>query len=778
MELQKKEEQAVSSPGGNYAIAITLVTLSILCAVLVIYRLAPPSARPADAPAAGFAAGRAMERLKMIARKPHPVGSAEHSEVRDYLLKELAGLGLNPEVQKSVAVGQRGRSSYSAASVQNIIGRIKGADSRQTVMLACHYDSAELSPGASDDGASVAALLEVIRALKAGPQLKNDVLFLFTDGEELGMLGAKVFMDEHANAKDVAVALNFEARGVGGPSIMFETSDGNEWLIKDFAKATQRPVANSLTYELYRLLPNDTDMTFFKNGGLRGLNFAFIEGLQYYHTARDGYQNIDQGSLQHQGEFALDLARHFGNVGAWPSRGGNTIYFDLFSFILVSYSERWVLPLMTLALALFVGLVILGLKRRRLTIRGIIFGAVGLLLNVIVVAALVGFTWKAAQGVSSNPMSGDYHSGLYAIGFLLLTVAVGGSLLIWFRKKTRVENLMVGALCWWAVLMVLVCLSAPGGSYLFTWPLLLMILALGVVFGSREELTSTKSLMLLTLPTLAGGVLITPPIRLAISGFGIQAGWVLMAIVVFLLTLHYAHLNLLMTARKWLLPMVSGTLGFCFIGSAILSTGVSVDYPKSNHLVYTLNADTGKAFWGSANRKLDEWTTQFFPAGGEIANVADHFPRGRGTFLKGDAAPLPLPAPNVVALDDSRQGELRTLRLRVTSPRHAPAVTIYWKRELELELQAVNGKRIANDQVGSVRNEAPYRRLSYFGLPEEGIELSLELKSSAPVELKIEDCSYGLPEIPGQPHRGRPDHIIASAAQYSDCTVVIRSVTF
>jgi hypothetical protein len=778
MELQKPEERVVSSPGGNYATVIALVTLSILCAGFVIYRLTPPSAQPVDAPAAGFAASRAMERLKMIARKPHPVGSAEHSEVRDYLLKELTGFGLNPEVQNSVALSQWGGGAYIAASVQNIIGRIKGSDGRQAVMLACHYDSVPTGPGASDDGASVAALLEVIRALKVGPPLKNDVLFLFTDGEELGLLGAKIFMDEHAYAKDVAVALNFEARGGGGPSIMFETSEGNESLVKAFATAGRNPVANSLTYELYRLLSNDTDMTIFKNGGLLGLNFAFIGGPPYYHTARDSYQNIDQDSLQHQGAFALDLARHFGNVGAWPSRGGDAVYFDLFSSILVSYSERWVLPLMALGLALFVGLVILGLRRRRLTIRGILFGAISLLLNVIVVGTLVGVAWLAIRGASSNPMSDDYHNDLYAIGFLLLTVAVSGSLLIWFRKKTRVENLIVGTLLWWVVLMVLICLRIPGGSYLVTWPLLLMDLALGLVFVLREEMTSTKGLALLTLPALSGVILIVPVIRLTVSGLGMEVGWILMAIVVFLFAMHYAHLNLLMTVRKWLLPMVSGTFGLCSIGAAILLTGASVAHPKLDHLFYVLNADSGKAFWGSADQKLDEWTTQFFPGGGERASLAEHLPWGRGTFLKSDAALLPLPTPDVVALDDSKQGELRTLRLRVTSPRRAPAMTIYWKRELGLESLAVNGKRIGEDRDDSAGKEVPYRRLFYFGLPEEGIELSMKMRSSASIELKVEDCSYGLPEIPNQTYRGRPDHIIASPFINSDCTIVIKSVTF
>jgi hypothetical protein len=336
---------------------------------------------------------------------------------------------------------------------------------------------------------------------------------------------------------------------------------------------------------------------------------------------------------------------------------------------------------------------------------------------------------------------------------------------------------MVGTLFWWVALMVLFCLRMPGGSYLVTWPLLLMILALGVVFVLREEMTSTKSLALLTLPALSGVILIAPLIRLMVSGFGIKIGGILMAIVVFLFAMYYAHLNLLMTVRKWLLPMVSGTLGLCFLGAAILSTGASADHPKFNNLFYVLNADTGKAFWGSADRKLDEWTAQFFPGGGGRASMNEHLPWGRGTFLKSDAALSPLLAPNVVVLDDSRQGEFRTLRLRITSPRRAPAMTIYWKRELELQLLAVNGKPIEEDRDDSVGNDAPYRMLSYFGPPEEGVELRLNMRSSTPIELKVEDRTYELPEIPNQPYRGRPDHIIASPFFNGDCTVVIKSVT-
>jgi hypothetical protein len=120
----------------------------------------------------------------------------------------------------------------------------------------------------------VAVLLETLRALRSSPPLRNDLIFLFTDGEEPGLLGAKAFVDAHPAA--AALVLNFEARGTSGPAFMFETSEGNGWIVRQFAEAAPYPQANSLSYKAYRNMPNDTDLTIFKKAGIAGLNFAFI----------------------------------------------------------------------------------------------------------------------------------------------------------------------------------------------------------------------------------------------------------------------------------------------------------------------------------------------------------------------------------------------------------------------------------------------------------------------------------------------------------------------
>ena len=99
--------------------------------------------------------------------------------------------------------------------VRNIVARWRGSGpaGKKALLLSAHYDSVARGPGAGDDASGVAAILESLRALKAGPAPERDVIILINDGEEVGLFGADVFADEHPWAKDVGVVLNFDARG-------------------------------------------------------------------------------------------------------------------------------------------------------------------------------------------------------------------------------------------------------------------------------------------------------------------------------------------------------------------------------------------------------------------------------------------------------------------------------------------------------------------------------------------------------------------------------------
>jgi hypothetical protein len=219
--------------------AYAAVALLLLCAASILRVARPPTAVPATAPDTVFSVERAMRHVTQIAQQLHPMGTADHDRVRDYIVGQLSALGLHAEIQQTTAIGTR---YQQAGRVQNILARLPGSDSGgKAVLIMAHYDGVEAGPAASDDGAGSAALLETLRALRARNRpLAHDVIALFTDGEEAGLLGAAAFVREHPSAKDVAFVLNFEARGTSGRSFMFETAISTPPK-RCAARATRRP---------------------------------------------------------------------------------------------------------------------------------------------------------------------------------------------------------------------------------------------------------------------------------------------------------------------------------------------------------------------------------------------------------------------------------------------------------------------------------------------------------------------------------------------------------
>jgi Zn-dependent M28 family amino/carboxypeptidase len=249
-----------------------------------------------------------------------------------------------------------------AGSPTNILARLPGTHSQFPIVLVAHYDAPPGSFGANDTGASSGVLLETLRALKAGPPLNNDVVVLIDDGEEIGSIGAQAFIDQHPWAQGGGVALNFDSRGSTGPSMMYETGSDNGALIPILAQVPQ-PFGTSLTNEVYRRLPFQTDFTIFKRAGWSGFNFAYLDGYPYSQSRLDTLQRIDVRSLQHHGSYALALTRYLGNLDQRPQPQPDMVYFDLLERLLVYYPLGWALPLAALAAVLFVALVVWGVRR-------------------------------------------------------------------------------------------------------------------------------------------------------------------------------------------------------------------------------------------------------------------------------------------------------------------------------------------------------------------------------------------------------------------------------
>ena len=327
----------------------------------------PPAVEPLDAYPTVFSAARAMKHVEAIGREPHPTGSEANAKVRETIIATLKSLKLDPEVQIPQEPNRTER---------NILVRLngKGPRDRKAVLLCAHYDSVQNAPGAGDNASGVAAVLETLRALTVSPPLDRDVIALLDDGEELGLVGAQLFVDEHPWAKDVGVVLNVDARGNHGPSFMFETSDQNGWLIGQFAQVTPHPLSTSLSMDIYRLMPNDTNLSVFKRAGMDGLNFAFSRGLAYYHTASDTPANLDPKSLQHQGETVLALTRQFAGLNLEKVREPDAVYFSVLNRAVVHYPAKLALPFALGSVAVFGLTVIVGLIMGRIKVVDFLMG--------------------------------------------------------------------------------------------------------------------------------------------------------------------------------------------------------------------------------------------------------------------------------------------------------------------------------------------------------------------------------------------------------------------
>lgn len=734
-----------------------------------------PEALPATAPPDTFAAERAMVHLNAFATAPHPIGSAEHDRVRDYLVAQLTALGLTPDVQKATGVTARYRV---AGTVENIVARLKGAGgSNDAVALVAHYDSVPAGPGAGDDGAGVAAILETLRALRSGPPLRNDLLVLFTDGEEDGLLGASAFVAGNSAAKDVRVAANFEGRGNAGASQMFETSAGNGALVRLWAQSAPHPNASSLTYEVYKHMPNDTDMTVFKRAGEAGLNFAFIGNWDAYHTPLDNPQMLDRGSLQQHGENALAVARILGDADSTQLQDRDAVYSSLPANLFVRYSESFVWPLAIASGALLLATIFYASGAWQVGLLRIVGSTfVHVLILVMLAAAGLGFVslvrWLHLRVLPEGPLD---QNALYLLGLFALLAAVLASLYWWLRRWFAPPVFFLGGAVLVFSLLVVTSKWLPGGSYEFVWPLAAGLLAmLAAAFRpTRLSIFGMLALFVLSVPAL---VLWVPLIRGLYEGLGFTPmGTPLLSLVFGLLfLLLFPFLEPALDSGRRLIPLLAlvGSVVLCV--SAARTTRYSPEHPKPSLLAYALDADTGKAFWTSSVSRVDSWTAQYLGPSPARGKLTDFYPvYYRVGFLQAEAPPLALQPPQAQLLEQSADSTTRTLHLRITSPRHARSIHVAIANAEVLSASA-NGQDLGKPSEARWSGQGPWS-FDYCN-PGDGIDFVVRVQGTSPVTLVLVDHSSGIPVIPGKnlpprPAGSMPIHV-------GDQTMVRRSFVF
>ena len=752
----------------------------VLIALLfgIFYFIMPQSYDTTEAPLSKFSTKRALAKVKEMTKKPHYIGSQNHEEVANYLVKELQNLGLQPTVQEGFTMTEKG----TLVKAKNIVAKIKGTTNSKGLLLLSHYDSAphSYSLGASDDASGVATILESVRAfLHEKTKNKNDIIILFSDAEEIGLNGAALFVTQHNWAKDVGLVLNFEARGSGGPSYMLmETNEGNSKMVDAFSKGNATyPVSNSLMYSIYKMLPNDTDLTVFRESGkIQGFNFAFIDDHFDYHTAQDSYENLDLKTLAHQGTYLFPLMNYFSNADLSNLNSTeDKVYFSIpFSFM--SYPFSWILPMLLIGFGLLFLFVFIGLGKQLLRLYEIIKGFIPLFGSIFIAGGITFLGRKLLLLI--YPQYNDilhgftYNGHDYIYAFVSLTLAI---CFFFYRnesKRNSEMNQMIAPLFVWLLLNIGLFLKLKGAGFLII-PVISSALMLGYYVISQKSNPILN--LILAVPTL---VILVPFIQMFPIGLGLKilVGSSVLTVLSFVLLLPI--FGSFTQKKLWATLFFFLAVGFFF--KAHQSSGYEKGKAKPNSLVYILNGDTNKANWATYDKNLDEWTKGYLGDNPKVAtslNTNKLYSKYGSEYTFMSDAPLKnIAKPTIEFVKDSMVGNQRFLKIVITPNRKVNRYDLFSNTKIN-NLVANGVKSI--DLKSNIITKNSNKILSYYVVDNLPLVLEFSVTSSAvemPLNINLVESSFDLITNPQFTMAKRRDWMIPTPFVLTDAVIIKQKV--
>jgi len=729
----------------------------ILVAVLAWLALRPAQA---TAPATPFSAARAGADLALLAKTPRPIASSANRQARGYLVERLRAIGLDPQVQRALV--QKNYVDYNAnyeatmGVVHNVLVRLPGTApdrlQRRSLLLVAHFDSDHASLGASK-AAPVAALIETLRVLRAGPPLANDVLVLFADGERVGSLGMQAFAEQHPWAREVGLALRFDGGGSGGPLLLYNTQGANSAAIDGWLGAAPDVAGSSLMHEIHQLAP----------GALRigALGLLRVPVLQFANTGRpfgrvkalDTPQRFESATLQQMGDAMLRLTRAFGNTRIDPRPASGHVYFYLPLVGMVHYSGALVWPLTGLTCLLLAG--VAGSAMRR---SGVHYAALPqsfflafFILPSIAVALGVG-AWQLWMQVPAlhrawNPAAPDHarHALLYLAAVCALCAGgfIGAQRVL--QRFTGTAAAMLAGLACLVLVLLLTSWLAPGASYLLVWPVLTALASFAGLHARRAAAwPQAARLALLLLAVLPAVVLVLPVLRdsfMVLSPERMNIPIAMLALLLSVSTLLLSHARRLV-ART----LVITGLGGLALASSAGDAGNFVETPllRANPLVYYKDMPSWDAYWLHPAGELDPWERSLFANLKEPHIFVNVFgwqsPRQWYAWAPRDGLKFPF---------------VRILRNGKAPDRHADFTLVSQNRAPEVRVRVIGARptRVTMNGRMLLDTEAKSLTMMLYGMEDAQLHFRIAVLSDPIFGVQIEEVVPGLPEhlLPPRP---------------------------
>lgn len=744
------------------------------------YDLMPSEGAPLSTSEYEFSSERALIPLREISKAPHYIGTEENRRVREFLIQSLEDLGLEPETQQGYVFNQRRRQMTQPV---NIVAKIKGTDSTKSLLIFSHYDSA-LTPsfGASDAGSGVVTILESLRAYQSsGKQPKNDIVILFTDGEEVGLEGAKLFVRSHPWVKNVGLSLNFESRGSGGPSSMIvETNQGNKNLIKSFMAANPEfPVASSLLYSIYKMLPNDTDSTVLREeGDIEGLFFAFIDDHFDYHTAGDSFERLDRNTLQHQGSYLLPLLHYFSDIDLEHLKSQEDYVYTNFPFLnMIAYPFDWIMPMTLLASLLFIGLLFFGFKSGALKFKLILKGFVPYVLSLIFALLLGLYGWKFILKLYPHYQEiqhGFTYNGHAYIGlFVALTLSTTFFIFDKLSMGVNIVNQFVAPLFFWLIINILLAFYLKGAAY-FILPFYCALLSFGLLI--RDERTGPFLLLILASPAV---FLFSPLIQTFPIGLGLKMIVVSTLFTVLLFGLLFSFLGSY-DFKKFL----SGgflLLTFVLFFQTHLTSDFNEDRKKPNSLIYSQDLNSEEASWLTYDAFLDDWTKSYLgespvPVSSD-SEKAGYSKYNSGYTYTSKAPFVDIPHYKAQFIQDTLIGDQRSTSFWLIPEKKANVLRLYVDSEVSFDQLYFNGVEVSKPASNELLfTNTKNRLLTFYVSEKDTLEVSYVLSEEQKPTFTLFEYSFDLMNNPWVEMNERPKHMMPKPFVYNDALLIKQKI--
>ena len=720
---------------------ILLLIAAILIAYITIHLASTPAREKTTTTDTSFSVNRAYSHLQEIARAPHSIGTPENARVRAYIETTCRQLGMQVDIQHTTGVVSE-EHFITVGNVYNITARIKGQDNSKVVLVAAHYDSQPNAWGAGDDGVGVAAMLETARVLKFSKPLKNDVVFLFTDGEEDGLLGANGFVQNSPILKEVGIVLNFEGRGSSGIVNMFETNPDNGWVVSMYSRSVAHPFANSLNYEVYKTLPNSTDYTVFKAAGVAGLNNAFIESAVNYHSMTDRPENLDRNTIQEDGDNMVSLVKYLGDSNIKETKRADATYFNVIGNWLVRYPASWNIFFLILGNRGVIAYLVMGIRQKKIKAGGLIGG---FFIFLVTLGILYGLNQLLVKGiVAAYPLySHFYGNNSYNVYYYFFAMAALGLTVFSLIYEGALRKFSLASLLGAIVLLEIIAtdflyIAAPTAVYFLLFPLLAVLVGGLLLFRKKTDGSWSSLFMIFLLPAI---VMLSPLVYFTFVAFGLsgQVSAVLIFLGLFaglLLPLFAAAF----TTRRWLVAAIAATVFLVSLAVAHSKSGYTDQHPLQTNLRYVVDADKEKAWWMSDFEATDHWNRPFF-----AEKKGMDAPEGFHPVLINGAPLVDIPAPILTLQKDSLEKGNRKVWLHCQAREGAINARITFSKGSPVTCLFVDGKEWMPTGPRTWDGLTFY----YRGLPKEGFDFIVELPSGAPLDCALVDRSMGLPEVKG-----------------------------